>query len=74
MIKKYRDKIEHFIVSAGLVIIGAYLKNIAFGVAIALVFGVLKEAWDATKPNNKWDWWDIGADLCGIILGVWLLW
>jgi uncharacterized protein YfiM (DUF2279 family) len=40
------------------------------GVGLATVMGLSKEAWDATRPRNQWDWGDIAADVTGILTTV----
>lgn len=41
-----------------------------FSLILAIVAGVLKEAKDAVTPDNYWDWWDILADVWGILEGT----
>lgn len=67
------DKIQHFIVCAGIVLIFGNAFGLPVGISGALAFAVGKEGWDSTKPSNRWDWWDIVADLGGITLGVILI-
>lgn len=66
------DKALHFLWS--------YLLCTAFsplgwyiGASGSLLAGICKEFWDSRKPNNKWCWWDLLADIIGIALGI-LVW
>lgn len=56
-----KDKWLHFGVCALASIINPWL-----GVGLAIG----KEYGDSKSPNNKWDWWDILADVIGIIVGT----
>jgi len=46
-----------------------YIGAIA-GLLTAMGTGVGKEYGDVKSPNNKWDWYDILADLLGTVTGV----
>ena len=59
--KIQKDKILHFVVCLIASIIQPWL---AVGLAIGKEYG------DSQSPNNKWDWWDILADVIGIIVGT----
>ena len=41
-----------------------------YGAAFALGLGIGKEYGDSRAINNKWDWFDILADLIGILAGL----
>jgi hypothetical protein len=59
------DLIKHFIV--------CFIFPLLFGshgASFALGLGVGKEYGDSACPNNKWDWWDILADVLGIAFGL----
>jgi uncharacterized protein YfiM (DUF2279 family) len=45
-------------------------QAVGVGVGLATVMGLSKEAWDATRPRNQWDWGDIAADVTGILTTV----
>lgn len=65
---KHKDKIEHAIASCGIYFIAMHLfKHLPFAILLALVAGVFKETID-----EKWDWYDLLADIAGIGAGVWL--
>ena len=44
--------------------------SILCGALFALGLGLGKEYGDSKASGNKWDWWDILADLVGIGLAV----
>lgn len=46
-----------------------YVGGIA-GLLTAMGTGVGKEYGDKINPYNKWDWYDILADLIGTIVGI----
>ena len=73
-----KDKKLHFtccmlIALAVTILIGLlsnwYVGSIA-GLLTAMGTGVGKEYGDKASPNNKWDWYDILADLIGAIVGA----
>jgi uncharacterized protein YfiM (DUF2279 family) len=39
------------------------------GAFFALGLGLGKEYGDSKASGNKWDWWDIVADVVGIVIG-----
>lgn len=55
-----KDKWLHFEVCLIAAIINPWF---AAGLAIGKEYG------DSKASGNKWDWWDILADACGIIMG-----
>jgi hypothetical protein len=65
------DKLKHFIVSAGIVIVAGYFSLLWLGVIVALFVGFYKEFFIDKKP----DWFDILANMGGILSGVviWLI-
>lgn len=66
-----RNKIQHFIVSAAVVIVVNAIAGIWWAIAIAALWGILKE-WDDQRKGGKFDLWDLVADGLGIILGAML--
>ncbi|MBO6271461.1 hypothetical protein J6O48_01635 [bacterium] len=40
------------------------------GFSVAFAAGLGKEYGDKVNPNNKWDWYDILADVLGSLIGV----
>lgn len=65
-LRLYRDKIEHFFVSASIVFVGSLFFPLIVAVAIALIVGLWREL-------NKFDIWDLLADILGVILACLLL-
>ena len=47
--------------------------SITAGSLFALGLGLGKEFGDSRAPGNRWDWYDILADLLGIAAGVGIL-
>ncbi len=73
-----KDKKLHFICCmlialATTILIGSlsnwYVGGLA-GLLTAMGTGVGKEYGDKINPYNKWDWYDILADLIGTIAGI----
>lgn len=72
--KKYEDKIQHFIVSAILVMVISFFKGIAIGVCAALLIGLLKEfIYDYSLKLGCCDKYDVYANTIGVIFGVIIL-
>ena len=73
-----KDKKLHFICCllialATTILIGLLSNWYAGGLAgllTAMGTGVGKEYGDKASPSNKWDWYDILADLIGTIIGI----
>ena len=71
------DKFLHFSVSAGATFLigivtffmGMRDSMIASGL-FSLGLGLGKEYGDSKAKGNKWDWWDIVADVVGIACGI----
>jgi len=65
----YPDKLLHFIVSGYLFLIPTLILTYPWpGIVLALSWGLWKELKD-----KKFDWWDIVADLSGILFAN-LIW
>ena len=47
--------------------------NIWLGIGLAVGLSVGKEYGDSKAPGNKWDWYDILADVIGIVIGLLLV-
>jgi uncharacterized membrane protein len=58
---KGKDKLYHFAVCF---VIALYSTEAAFAAALAKEYG------DSKAYGNYWSWWDILADVLGIILGT----
>ena len=68
MVKLKDDKLLHFAFSAMIMFVFYALTECIVSSAIAtLTIGVLKEVYDEYDYGG-WDWWDILADLSGIVL------
>jgi uncharacterized protein YfiM (DUF2279 family) len=69
---------QHFIASAALGGAGAILTAetehpVMYGVGIAMVFGVAKEAYDKAHPKSHTaSMGDLAADLVGAVAGAWV--
>ena len=75
-----KDKIMHAIVCFFATAIGGiatfWLGEVASlfcGGLFALGLGLGKEYGDSKASGNKWDWWDIVADIVGIAIAVVIL-
>lgn len=74
------DKLLHFIISLLATFIATSLISflgeapaLIGGSLLAIGLGLGKEYGDSKAPGNKWDWWDIAADLLGIATAVILM-
>lgn len=74
-----RDKYLHFavcgIISTTIIctfiLIGSTLPiAILTGTVATIGTGLGKEYGDKMNPNSSWDWKDILADFCGLLLGI----
>ena len=72
------DKYAHFVLCAIVALLvgacgmlmGASIAVIGFsGFAAAMGAGLGKEYGDKVNPYNKWDWWDVLADVLGAVFG-----
>lgn len=59
------DKVKHFLVSAGLVILLNLILPLWLAVAVVAILGIAKELSDKSV-----DVWDLVADATGILIGV----
>lgn len=59
------DKVKHFLVSAGLVILLNLIIPLWMAVAVVAILGIAKELSDKSV-----DVWDLVADATGILIGV----
>jgi len=69
------DKKLHFSFSA-LILMGIYLAadNLIIAVTLTLAIGFAKEMVDHSKITNKFDWFDMLANVVGIVSAVvWIL-
>ena len=72
-----RDKILHFLVclgacvavSLGMFFLGNW-SSVCCGLFFALGLGLGKEYGDSKASGNRWDWWDIVADVLGAAAGA----
>lgn len=80
--KIQKDKIQHFCVcliatlfTGALVwlLAGSLVCGSITGTAFTAGLALGKEYGDKNATGNHWCWWDLLADLCGILVGVLLL-
>lgn len=81
---KQKDKKAHLFVSFLIATIiylifwwlsSDFLVSMVASFTCSLGVGIGKEYGDDKSPNNKWNWWDILADIIGALLGsIWLFW
>jgi len=64
------DKYKHFVVSFAIVFVLKLVLTLTMAIAITLLIGVLKEVYDYYFKTTGFDWYDILADITGIIVGV----
>lgn len=69
------DKLEHFVVSAGLGAIGAYLARdtehpVLYGAGLGLIPGLAKEVFDGTCRAGGFSYKDLTADALGALTGA----
>lgn len=65
------DKLAHFLAFAAGSFVLAILLPLWLVLATALIIGVLKEVYDIFKKNpTGFGWWDLVADLCGVLVGI----
>lgn len=74
-----KDKILHISTCAGIALFVAIIAGVLnapvivaalCGYLCALGTGLGKEYGDKVNPYNKWDWYDVLADICGSLLGA----
>ena len=51
----------------------SHKEAIQYGIGITFSFGLAKEVFDHTRPNNFFSWKDLIANVVGITIGVMLL-
>ena len=84
LLKKHKDKVYHVfcsytamltVTSIAIIKHGAPIKwSVNFGIAIAVIVGVVKELYDLYVKKSKFSIGDLLADILGIILaGLFLL-
>jgi VanZ family protein len=66
------DKRAHILISAIITKLTQQNSNKKTAIAIGLSLGVVKELYDSTQPNNKFDVEDIIADVVGVVFGAYL--
>jgi len=68
-----KDKIEHFLVTMIITIIIGYLSFFIYGMIIALLFSLIKEIYDYKIKKEEIEFFDLLADVMGILFGVFIL-
>jgi len=65
------DKLAHFLAFAAGSFALAILLPLWIVLATALILGIAKEVYDVFKKNpTGFGWWDLVADLCGVLVGI----
>lgn len=67
--QKHIDKILHLLMCYVIVFTFMSFGHPFIGLIVALVLGIGKEIYDKIS-SNKWDWYDLLADLSGMVLGI----
>lgn len=77
-----KDKVQHFgvcLITTLVMSCAAWLTSdnlqmgCAIGISLSAGLALGKEYDDKNATGNHWCWWDLLADLCGILVGVLLL-
>ncbi len=77
-----KDKVQHFgvcLITTLVMSCAAWLTSdnlqmgCAIGISLSAGLALGKEYGDKNATRNHWCWWDLLADLCGILVGVLLL-
>lgn len=77
-----KDKVQHFgvcLITTLVMSCAAWLTSdnlqmgCAIGISLSAGLALGKEYGDKNATGNHWCWWDLLADLCGILVGVLLL-
>lgn len=61
------DKVLHYTLSMLIVLWLSVILHILIASAIALAIGFVKEWIDSKREDNRWSWWDILADILGVL-------
>lgn len=69
-----KDKLLHFLVCFVSTVIVGLIVGKAAGAIGATGLSIGKEYGDSQAPENRWDNWDLLADLAGIIVGLIVVW
>lgn len=80
--KIQKDKLQHFCVCLISTLVfgcaawltgGSMQMGYAVGISLSAGLALGKEYGDKNATGNHWCWWDLLADLCGILVAVLLL-
>ena len=66
-----KDKLLHF--GANLLMSLTAFLSVPFAIGLCLGASFGKEYGDSKAPGNKWDWFDILADLIGMGVGLFIV-
>ncbi|MBR1376328.1 MAG: hypothetical protein IJ565_00735 [Bacilli bacterium] len=47
--------------------------SIILATSVALLAGLIKEIYDDRQPNNKFDFYDLTADVLGVVMAIFYL-
>lgn len=74
-----KDKVLHFSACAFVAVLASVFAlalsatwqcGMLLAVYSGMAAGLGKEFADHLNPNNRWDWWDVVADVCGALTGA----
>ena len=64
------DGMKHIILSAILTVVAKWLLPVWVAVALVLLIGIIKEAYDKISDKGFSEWKDIICDIIGILIGI----
>lgn len=64
------DGMKHIILSAILTVVAKWLLPVWVAVALVLLIGIIKEAYDKISSKGCAEWKDIICDIIGILIGI----
>ena len=64
------DGYKHIILSAIFMVVAKWLLPVWVAVALVLLIGIIKEAYDKISSKGCAEWKDIICDIIGILIGV----
>lgn len=67
------EKVVHIVISGGMMVLFFIMFGAAWAVLATLAIGTVKEVWDASRPDDHFDLFDILANVAGIIIAALLI-